>query len=503
MSVDPGSAPITGPRGAVEGPAVGDVIDDYRVDEILGVGGMGSVVAATHLPTGERRALKRILPRHLDNPEVLARFEREMHAAQALRSERVVRVYGIYRASDGAPLMEMELLTGVSFDKLWRSRGPMPIAEAVGYIVEVCEAVAEAHAAGIIHRDLKPANLFLATRPGAPPIVKVLDFGISKITRLDEHSEGPALTETDSNLGSPTYMSPEQVRSAKRVDRRTDIWALGLILYRLLTARPAFPASSVGEHLMMIVSDPPTPLRRHRPDAPEALEAVLTRCLQRDPDQRFQTVGQLVAALAPFAPPEVRSIVEAVATPEAGAAESAPVAARPVEPASIPIATPPAAKEEPPPPSLSQQTTAAFARGTARKPPQPPAWRYGAIGVLALAALAAGVLALQSRGAASSPAMRAAAGSVTMTAAALPASAASSSAPVTMEPQAAETATSQVEAQPAPSADRDGGAGVSGRRAAPTVAPRPTSPPASPPSAKTAPSAAPSAKLKGPVETTF
>jgi serine/threonine-protein kinase len=295
--------------------AVGAIVGEYRVDEVVGVGGMGRVVSATHVRDGRRVAIKMVLPALVDNADIRGRFPREARAAQQLTSEHAVRVFEVASLPDDTPYMVMELLHGDSLDRLAK-RGPMPIADVVSYVIEACDALAEAHRLGIVHRDLKPANLFLAERPGQPSIVKVLDFGISKASRLDDaENNATSLTATGTTLGSPTYMSPEQLRNSKRVDARSDIWSLGMILHRLIAGRSAFEAESVGEHLIMIVSELPTPLTAHRPDAPLELERVLLRCLMRAPMLRFQSVGQLVTALAPFASPRVMPIVERVGEP--------------------------------------------------------------------------------------------------------------------------------------------------------------------------------------------
>jgi serine/threonine-protein kinase len=320
-------------------PRPGDVLAGrFRVERVLGVGGMGSVFAAEDLRFARRVAIKLMLPDLMEIPEFAARFAREAQAASSLSSEHAARVYEIGRLPDGSPYMVLELLQGRDLDRVLRTRGPLPIAEAVQYILETCHAIGEAHGLGIVHRDLKPSNLYLAEREGAPPVVKVLDFGISKSTPLDAGSsagrpgEPAGLTATESTLGSPHYMSPEQLRSAKRVDRRTDVWSLGIILHKLLSGHLAFESESVGAHLAAIVADPPTPLRQHRADAPEGLEVAILRCLQKDLALRFQNVGQLAVALAPFAAPSARPLIEAVVAivgREAALAPLSPLAGTP------------------------------------------------------------------------------------------------------------------------------------------------------------------------------
>src|SRR4051812_480796 len=203
----------------------------YRVDRVLGAGGMGMVVAATHLQLDERIAIKFLLPEALRNPEAVARFGREAKAAVKIRGEHVARVIDVGSFENGAPYMVMEHLDGRDLSSFIHERGAMPMSDAVDAVLQACEALAEAHALGIVHRDLKPANLFLTRRPDGTPSIKVLDFGISKLTAPGaDHS----MTKTSAVMGSPLYMSPEQMTASRGVDARTDIWALGVVLYELL-----------------------------------------------------------------------------------------------------------------------------------------------------------------------------------------------------------------------------------------------------------------------------
>jgi serine/threonine-protein kinase len=327
-------------------PRPGDILAGrFRIERTLGAGGMGCVMAAADLRSGQPVALKIMLPQFVQSAEFSGRFLREARAAAALGSRHVVRVYEVAQLPDGGLFMVMELLQGQDLSRLLSRRGPLPIPEAVGYVLEALDAVAEAHARGFVHRDLKPSNLVLAEQPGAAPLVKVLDFGISKASALDDPSQGEALTATDSALGSPQYMSPEQLRSAKKVDHRADIWSLGVILHKLLTGTMAFEADSVGAHMAMILADPPTPLRRRRPDAPPQLEQVILRCLQRDLTQRFQNVGQLALALQPFAPPGSGPLVEHIVAVSGQGSRAALPALREAQgeiPTSPAVAVPPA-----------------------------------------------------------------------------------------------------------------------------------------------------------------
>ena len=280
-------------------PQPGDVLEGkYRVDAIIGRGGMGVVLGAEDTSLGRKVAIKFLAPHKADCSGATARFMREARAAASIQSENVVRVFEIGTLPNGATFIVMEHLVGSDLAQTLQGRGPLPIPEAVDYVLQALEAIGEAHGRGIVHRDLKPQNLFLTHRPDGSPCVKVLDFGISKAI---EDEGAPNLTSTDMVMGTPLYMSPEQVRSLKSVDLRSDIWALGAILFELVTAAPIFEAATATALCAMIAMDPPIPLRQRRPDAPPELEAVVSRCLHKDPNGRFQDVAALAEALLPFA----------------------------------------------------------------------------------------------------------------------------------------------------------------------------------------------------------
>jgi serine/threonine protein kinase len=268
----------------------------YRVEAILGVGGMGIVVAAKHEQLDLRVAIKFIRPEALGNREAAERFLREARAAARLKSEHTARVLDVGKLESGAPYMVMELLDGNDLAQVLRERGQLPIEQAVDWVVQACEAVAEAHLMGIVHRDIKPQNLFLARSEGQER-VKVLDFGVSKAIG---GMEG-ALTHTRAIIGSPLYMSPEQMRSSRGVDARSDVWALGVVLFELLTTHPPFESETLTELCLMIVGDPPRPLLELRPDAPAGLAEVVLRCLRKDAAERFANAAELAAALKPYA----------------------------------------------------------------------------------------------------------------------------------------------------------------------------------------------------------
>jgi serine/threonine-protein kinase len=270
----------------------------YRVDRVLGAGGMGMVVAATHLQLDERVAIKFLLPEALRNEEAVARFGREARAAVKIRGEHVARVIDVGSFDNGAPFMVMEHLDGRDLSALIEERGALPPADAVDAVLQALEALAEAHALGIVHRDLKPANLFLTRRPDGTPSVKVLDFGISKVTNASASDN--AMTKTSAIMGSPLYMSPEQMTASRDVDARTDIWAIGVVLYELLSGRAPFRAESLPEICGLILTAAPPAIRNFSPATPEQLQNVVLRCLEKDRARRFQSVSELAQALAPF-----------------------------------------------------------------------------------------------------------------------------------------------------------------------------------------------------------
>ena len=283
-------------------PQAGETFDDkYRIDGILGFGGMGVVFAATHLRLAERVAIKMLLPEWLTEPTIVERFEREGRASAAIRSEHIVRVLDVDEC-EGRPYLVLEYLEGQDFDALVSESGALPVASAVDFILQACEALAEAHALGTIHRDLKPANLFLTHRADGSPCVKVLDFGISKVNSRSGRSSQLRMSGTQpmTVMGSPHYMSPEQMRSATDVDARADIWSLGAILHELLAGSPPFDGETITALCAHVMGDPPQRLEQARSDVPPALQGVVLRCLEKDPARRYSNVAELSHALAVF-----------------------------------------------------------------------------------------------------------------------------------------------------------------------------------------------------------
>jgi serine/threonine-protein kinase len=283
----------------------------YRIDRSLGAGGMGYVFAGMHVALGQKVAIKVLKPT-VQTAEYVTRFEREARAAARLRSEHIVRVLDVGHLDGGLPYMVMEYLRGQDLAQMLRERGPIPVGEALDYMLQACEALAEAHRAGIIHRDLKPANLFVTQATDGSPLVKVLDFGISKFMQGPSDAKPQELTESQTVIGSPHYMSPEQLKSARDVDGRTDIWALGSVLYKLLTGALPFEAESQAELCVEILISEPQPMRKLRPELSEAVEAIVLKCLEKKPADRWQSMGELAAALVPHAPPRSQSAAERI-----------------------------------------------------------------------------------------------------------------------------------------------------------------------------------------------
>ncbi|MEZ4220452.1 MAG: serine/threonine-protein kinase [Polyangiaceae bacterium] len=289
----------------------GDVlVGKYRVERLLGQGGMGVVIEATHVALGERVAMKFLLPELAKDPEATERFLREARAAVRIKSPHVAKVSDVGTLDNGAPYMVMEFLEGQDASELLQKHGVMALPDAVDLLVQACDAIAEAHSYGIVHRDLKPANLFITRHADGSPFVKVLDFGISKV--MDERQVSQ-LTRTTATLGSALYMSPEQIRQTRSVDHRTDIYALGVTLYELLSAAYPFDADTFPALCVEIATGTAVPLGTRRSDLPPQLLAVVERAIARDPKTRFQNVGEFCLALEPWANPGALTLIQRVA----------------------------------------------------------------------------------------------------------------------------------------------------------------------------------------------
>ncbi|MDQ2644834.1 MAG: protein kinase [Myxococcota bacterium] len=284
-------------------PSPGDIVaGKYRIERQLGAGGMGIVVAASHVVLQERVAMKFLSPELAVNDEAVARFVREARAACRIKSEHIARVSDVGTLESGIPYLVMEYLEGQDLAELLAQKSSLPPAEAVGFVLQACEAIAEAHVLGIVHRDLKPANLFLTHRIDGTSCIKVLDFGVSKLVYSATSKLSAGLTGSSAVMGSPLYMSPEQLRAARSVDPRADVWALGVILYELIAGKPPFWGETLPEVSIKIAVDPPEPMGVKRRDVTPALEAVVFRCLQKDREKRFRDISELARALAPHGP---------------------------------------------------------------------------------------------------------------------------------------------------------------------------------------------------------
>ena len=287
------------------------VAGKYRIEQVLGAGGMGVVAAATHLDLGSLVAIKFLLPDALKNPEIVDRFNREARVAVKIRSEHAIRVIDVGHLETGAPYIVMEHLEGQDLDQRLEEDIRIPVPEAVDKILQASEALAEAHALDIVHRDIKPENLFVTRRADGTDCVKVLDFGIAKMaeTSVSGHRD---LTQTSAFLGSPSYMSPEQLASSRDVDARADVWALGVSLYKLVTGSSPFIADSISALVLAVVQRAPISLAELCPDAPAGLEEAVAKCFEKDREDRYADVGEMARALAPFGTDAAASSVDRI-----------------------------------------------------------------------------------------------------------------------------------------------------------------------------------------------
>jgi serine/threonine-protein kinase len=271
------------------------VADKYRIDGVIGAGGMGVVLAATHLDLDQLVAIKVLRDA---SEEAIARFQREARMIVRLKSVHVARVFDVGVLDDDTPYFVMERLEGEDLAKMLEKKGPLPVEQAVDYVLEACEAVAEAHTLGMVHRDLKPANLYVARGPGGTGSVKVLDFGISKAVQ-DANQPVGELTNEGVAMGSPGYMSPEQIQSTRDVDARADIYSLGAILYRLTSGQTPHKGETLMSILASMASTPLRPLDAIAKVPPDFAK-VVARCLDQDRDARPKTIADVAVDIAPF-----------------------------------------------------------------------------------------------------------------------------------------------------------------------------------------------------------
>jgi serine/threonine-protein kinase len=273
---------------------VGRTVGKYRVDSALGVGAAGVVYRATDLAAGAEVAIKVLHQTMAGDPVIRGRFDREIRAARELESPHVVRVLDVIE-DDGVPAVVLELLRGRDLAQVLEEDDLLPIRVAVGYLIEACEGVAVAHARGIVHRDIKPANLFLAESMDGRITVKVLDFGVSKVSWDDRvHTAG------EETLGTPSFMSPEQLESSKTADVRADVWSLGVVAYELLTGRLPFPSKNTAQLCVQIMVEPHPSLKKHRAEIPDALARIIDTCLHKPRDLRYPDAAALRDALVGF-----------------------------------------------------------------------------------------------------------------------------------------------------------------------------------------------------------
>jgi serine/threonine-protein kinase len=304
---------------------LGQTVGNYRITAKLGEGGMGTVYLAEHPVLGRKAALKIIHPRHARNAEVIARFVDEATAISRIGHPNIVDVTDLGRTSDGDLYFVMEYLDGPTLSDAIAREAPMPLLGALAIAVQIADALTASHAHGVVHRDVKPDNVVLVARGGDPTFVKVLDFGLAKLARGADHDAAARISRPGIVMGSPCYMSPEQCRGDLDVDARADVYALGVVLFEMLTGAPPFAGDGSKDVLLKQVALRAPAARSRVPELPEALDDVLARALAKKPADRFATMAAFRDVLrgcagrfararraAPGAPPRLRALVPAL-----------------------------------------------------------------------------------------------------------------------------------------------------------------------------------------------
>lgn len=281
------------------------VAGKYRVERLIGRGGMGAVYEATNTTIGKRVALKFLDPAASRDRDAVARFQREAESASAVESAHIVQIFDSGMGEDERPFLVMELLQGEDLRAVLRRDGKLPLPDSIHVAGQVARALSRAHAAGIVHRDLKPDNVFLCRRDDDAMFVKIVDFGISKVTRREATAD--TLTRRGTVLGTAFYMSPEQAQAFRDVDGRTDLYSLGSILFEMLTGRPPHTGTVYEAVLIDICTKNAPDIRTLEPDVPDAVAEVIEKALSRDRDERYQDANELYDALALAAPGLLRT----------------------------------------------------------------------------------------------------------------------------------------------------------------------------------------------------
>jgi serine/threonine-protein kinase len=284
----------------------------FRIERVIGSGGMGLILAAHHVPLDQRVAIKVLRPNALRHREAIERFLGEARTAAKIDNPHIVRVLDANAFDCGLTFLVMEYLEGADLADWVARKGPMPVAQAVEFVLQACEAIAMAHAMGIVHRDIKPSNLFCCRQADGSACIKVIDFGISTMSQPLDSDSGTLPSDFSPVIGSPHYMSPEQLRSPATVDGRTDIWSLGVTLFQLITGQLPFDGAAFPELAVTVATQPMPLLRNYRADIPPGLQRVIQHCLRKDPAQRCANITELADSLRPFATVQARAHIERI-----------------------------------------------------------------------------------------------------------------------------------------------------------------------------------------------